>query len=136
MELNVELKPIIGVDLTPVVPDVQDVHRLIQIDLAPFAPVVPGDACCSGVTKIIAGQSYPAGQLQWQTGQDVTGQEVTLSLQGQKFIGSASGMIATVPLNSLQTKALEKTTHERPEVRVTIGSGATAHVIIGKAEIL
>ena len=93
---------------------------------------LPSDSCCSGVIKIVAGQSYPAGQLQWQFGKDITGQEVTLSLQGQTFTGSASGMVATVPLTSAQTQSLEKTTHERSDFRLKVGD----NVIIGRAEIL
>ena len=131
MTFDVELKPIIEGGLTPVVPDVQEVHRVVEIDLAPFAPF-SGDACCTGVIKIVAGQSYPAGQFQWKVERDITGQDVTLLLQGKTFAGSASGMIATVPLTSAQTQSLEKTTHERSEFRLKAGDTVT----VGKAEII
>ena len=92
--------------------------------------------CCTGVIKITSGQHYLAGYFEWDIGQDVDGQEVSLQLQGNTHAGSATGAVATVPLTSAQTLLFNRTTHERPEYVLTVGSGDTAHVLIGRAEII
>ena len=87
--------------------------------------------CCTKLIKIIQGSAYTPG-FQWDLGEDVTGQEVSMRLQGQDFAGSADGSIASVPFTVEQTESLEITTHERSEYRLRVGN----QVIVGRAEIV
>jgi len=90
------------------------------------------DDCCTKVIKIVQGSAYGDGHFQWQRDENITGQSVSLRLQGQDFAGSASGRVATVPFTSAQTSGLEVTTHERSEYRLKVGDIVT----VGRAEIL
>ena len=98
--------------------------------------LLEGDSCCTGIIKIVCGQHYPAGHFVWDLGRDISGQDVSLELQGIQIAGSTSGTTVTVPMTSVQTAQFTKTTHERSDVRVLIGSGDSVDVVVSKAEIL